>query len=90
MSTEPNPPEVAVVTVRLGVDLKRDLQECARRLDLSENTVAKHAIRAAIDYIKLMDYRRGPPFRMILDDPSPSSVDEDRRLQPEGGDSAGI
>jgi hypothetical protein len=73
MKRDPHTHELVSLTVRLGCELKRDLRECARRLELSENDIAKHAIRAATNYIKAMDYRQGPPFKMTLDLPAEQS-----------------
>jgi hypothetical protein len=61
------------LTVRLGCELKDQLKVCAQRLELSENDIAKHAIRAAVAYIKETDYRRGPPFKMMLEAPAARS-----------------
>jgi hypothetical protein len=69
MKRDPNTHELVSLTVRLGAELKRDLRECAQKLELSENDIAKHAIRAATSYIKAMDYRLGPPFKVTLDAP---------------------
>jgi hypothetical protein len=69
MKRDPNTHELVSITVRLGCELKRELHDCAQKLELSENDIAKHAIRAATTYIKAMDYRLGPPFKMTLDAP---------------------
>jgi len=78
MRRDPNTHELVSITVRLGAELKRELQTCAQRLELSENDISKHAIRAATNYIKAMDYRLGPPFKMTLDAPAEQSESEPR------------
>jgi hypothetical protein len=69
MKPDRNTHELVSLTVRLGCDLKRDLRTCAERLELSENDIAKHAIRGAVTFIKAMDYRLGPPFKVTLNEP---------------------
>jgi hypothetical protein len=57
------------ITVRLGPELKAKLAACAKALELSENDIAKHAVRAAVDYLEANDYRIGPPFKMMFNGP---------------------
>jgi len=52
------------ITVRLGPDLKQRLHQSARKLDLSENNIAKQAVRAAVDFIEGNNYRVELPFQM--------------------------
>ena len=52
------------ITVRLGPDLKQRLHQSALKLDLSENDIAKHAVRAAVDFIESNDYRIELPLQM--------------------------
>jgi hypothetical protein len=52
------------ITVRLGPDLKQRLHQSARKLDLSENGIAKHAVRAAVDFIEANNYTIELPFQM--------------------------
>ena len=54
------------ITVRLGPDLKQRLHQSARELDLSENNIAKHAVRAAVDFIEANNYTIELPFQMAL------------------------
>jgi predicted transcriptional regulator len=62
------------ITVRLGPDLKERLHESARKLDLSENNIAKHAVRAAVDFIEANDYTIELPFQMAANGPIKSRV----------------
>ncbi len=52
------------ITVRLGPDLKQRLHHSARKLDLSENNIAKQAVRAAVDFIEANNYRIELPFQL--------------------------
>jgi predicted transcriptional regulator len=52
------------ITVRLGPDLKQRLHQSARKLDLSENNIAKQAVRAAVDFIEANNYRIELPLQM--------------------------
>jgi predicted transcriptional regulator len=52
------------ITVRLGPDLKQRLHQSARKLDLSANGIAKHAVRAAVDFIEANNYTIELPFQM--------------------------
>jgi predicted transcriptional regulator len=52
------------ITVRLGPDLKQRLHQSARKLDLSANNIAKHAVRAAVDFIEANNYTIELPFQM--------------------------
>jgi len=69
MKRDPNTHELVSITVRLGAELKRELQTCAQELQLSENDISKHSILAATIWIKAMNYRFGPPFKMTLNEP---------------------
>lgn len=62
------------ITVRLGPELKAKLTTCAKKLDLSENDIAKHAVRAAVSYVEANDYRIGPPFKIMYNGPLDSEV----------------
>lgn len=73
MKRDTNTHELVSLTVRLGCDGKRELQECAQKLQLTENTIARHAICAAINFIKETEYRVGPPFKMTLNVPGKQS-----------------
>jgi hypothetical protein len=53
------------ITIRLGPELKQRLHNAARKLDLSENDIARHALRAAVDWLERNDYRVGPPFEIV-------------------------
>ncbi len=53
------------ITIRLGPELKQRLHNAARKLDLSENDIARHAVRAAVDWLEANDYRVGPPFEIV-------------------------
>jgi len=53
------------ITIRLGPELKQRLHNAARKLDLSENDIARHAVRAAVDWLEANDYRMGPPFEIV-------------------------
>jgi hypothetical protein len=53
------------ITIRLGPELKQRLQSAARKLDLSENDIARHALRAAVGWLEANDYRVGPPFEIV-------------------------
>jgi hypothetical protein len=53
------------ITIRLGPELKQRLQNAARKLDLSENDIARHALRAAVDWLERNDHRVGPPFEIV-------------------------
>jgi hypothetical protein len=53
------------ITIRLGAELKQRLQSAARKLDLSENDIARHALRAAVGWLEVNDYRVGPPFEIV-------------------------
>jgi hypothetical protein len=83
MKRDPNTHELVSITVRLGCELKRERRTCAERLELSENDIAKHAIRGAVNFIKAMDYRLGPLFKVTLNEPP---VEE----PPETGVGAGV
>ena len=54
------------VTVRLDPELKGRLAEAAVKLDLSENDIVRHALRAAVNAIEANDYRIELPLEMAL------------------------
>ena len=54
------------VTVRLERDLKRRLAQAAIKLDLSENDIVRHAVRAAVNAIEANDYKIELPLEMSL------------------------
>jgi hypothetical protein len=52
------------ISVRLDKDLKERLVASAQKLDLSENDIARHAIRAAVTAIEANNYRIELPLEM--------------------------
>ena len=54
------------VTVRLDPELKGRLTEAAVKLDLSENDIVRHALRAAVNAIEANDYKIELPLEMAL------------------------
>jgi predicted transcriptional regulator len=54
------------VTVRLDRELKRRLAQAATKLDLSENDIVRHALRAAVNAIEANDYKIELPLEMSL------------------------
>jgi predicted transcriptional regulator len=54
------------ITVRLGPELKQRLHDSARKVDLSENDIARHAVRAAVDAMEKNNYRLELPLKMAV------------------------
>ena len=54
------------VTVRLDRELKGRLAQAATKLDLSENDIVRHALRAAVNAIEANDYKIELPLEMSL------------------------
>jgi predicted transcriptional regulator len=54
------------VTVRLAPELKERLAKAAVKLDLSENDIVRHALRAAVNTIEANDYKIELPLEMAL------------------------
>ena len=52
------------VTVRLDRELKGRLAQAATKLDLSENDIVRHALRAAVNAIEANDYKIELPLEM--------------------------
>jgi hypothetical protein len=52
------------VTVRLDRELKGRLAQAATKLDLSENDIVRHALRAAVNAIEANDYKIDLPLEM--------------------------
>jgi predicted transcriptional regulator len=59
-------PKTGAVTVRLDPELKARLVQAAARLDLSENDIVRHALRAAVNAIEANDYKLELPLEMAL------------------------
>lgn len=59
-------PKTAAISVRLDQDLKERLVTTAKNLDLSENDIARHAIRAAVAAIEANNYRVELPLAMAV------------------------
>jgi len=59
-------PKTGAVTVRLDPELKERLAEAAVKLDLSENDIVRHALRAAVNAIEANDYKIELPLQMAL------------------------
>jgi len=55
------------VTVRLDPELKARLNKAATNLDLSENDICRHAIRAAVCEIEDNEFRIELPLRMAVE-----------------------
>jgi predicted transcriptional regulator len=49
--------KTGAVTVRLDPQLKKRLAQAATKLDLSENDIVRHALRAAVNAIEANDYK---------------------------------
>ena len=54
------------VTVRLDPELKGRLARASTNLDLSENDIVRHALRAAVNAIEANDYKIELPIEMPL------------------------
>src|ERR1044072_9815202 len=59
-------PKVGAVTVRLDQDLKDRLSSAAQKFLLSENDIARHAIRAAVTGIEANGYKIELPLELVL------------------------
>jgi predicted transcriptional regulator len=58
--------KTAAATVRLDPELKERLAQTAAKLDLSENDIVRHALRAAVNAIEANDYKIELPLEMAL------------------------
>jgi predicted transcriptional regulator len=58
--------KTGAVTVRLDPELKGRLAQAATKLDLSENDIVRHALRAAVNAIEANDYKIELPLEMAL------------------------
>jgi predicted transcriptional regulator len=58
--------KTTAVTVRLDPELKGRLAQAAAKLDLSENDIVRHALRAAVNAIEANDYKIELPLEMAL------------------------
>jgi predicted transcriptional regulator len=58
--------KTGAVTVRLDPELKGRLAQAATKLDLSENDIVRHALRAAVNAIEANDYKIELPLAMAL------------------------
>jgi predicted transcriptional regulator len=58
--------KTGAVTVRLDPELKGRLAEAAVKLDLSENDIVRHALRAVVNAIEANDYKIALPLEMAL------------------------
>jgi predicted transcriptional regulator len=58
--------KTGAVTVRLEPQLKGRLAQAATKLDLSENDIVRHALRAAVNAIEANDYKVELPLEMAL------------------------
>ena len=56
--------KTGAVTVRLDPQLKKRLAQAAVKLDLSENDIVRHALRAAVNAIEANDYKIELPLEM--------------------------
>jgi len=54
------------VAVRLDRELKGRLAQAATKLDLSEDYIVRHALRAAVNAIEANDYKIELPLEMSL------------------------
>ena len=75
--------KTGAVTVRLDPELKGRLAEAAAKLDLSENDIVRHALRAAVNAIEVQDYKIELPLEMVLGK-RPIQSRETRLSEPEG------
>jgi predicted DNA-binding protein len=66
-------PKSQSISVRLEADLKERLVRASRKLDLSENDIARHAIRAAVNGIEANGYKIELPLEMVLKKAPPIS-----------------
>jgi predicted transcriptional regulator len=58
--------KTGAVTVRLDPELKERSAQAATKLDLSENDIVRHALRAAVNAIEANDYKIELPLEMAL------------------------
>jgi predicted transcriptional regulator len=58
--------KTGAVTVRLDPELKGRLAQTAVKLDLSENDIVRHALRAVVNAIEANDYKIELPLEMAL------------------------
>jgi predicted transcriptional regulator len=58
--------KTGAVTVRLDPELKGRLAQAAVKLDLSENDIVRHALRAVVNTIEANDYKIELPLEMAL------------------------
>lgn len=58
--------KTGAVTVRLDPELKGRLAQAAAKLDLSENDIVRHALRAVVNTIEANDYKIELPLEMAL------------------------
>jgi predicted transcriptional regulator len=58
--------KTGAVTVRLDPELKGRLVEAAVKLDLSENDIVRHSLRAVVNAIEANDYKIELPLEMAL------------------------
>jgi predicted transcriptional regulator len=66
--------KTGAVTVRLDPELKGRLAKAATKLDLSENDIVRHALRAAVNTIETNDYKIELPLKMAPKGPIESRV----------------
>ena len=66
------------INVRLAPELKARLASAARRLDLSENDIARHAIRAALHAIEANRFELKLPLRMKVSVKSAPAIEKRR------------
>jgi predicted transcriptional regulator len=58
--------KTGAVTVRIDPELKGRLAQAATKLDLSQNDIVRHALRAAVNAIEANDYKIELPLEMSL------------------------
>src|SRR5215475_9510010 len=59
--------KTGAVTVRLDPELKKRLAQASVKLDLSENDIVRHALRAAVNAIEANHYNIELPLEMALE-----------------------
>lgn len=65
------------ISVRLEPEMKRRLGNAARRLDLSENDIARHAIRAVIQAVEKDHFEIKLPLKLGIAVPAfPANADK--------------
>ncbi len=77
-------PKTGAVTVRLDPELKARLTQAAANLDLSENDIVRHAVRAAVNAIEANDYKIELPLEMALKKAPPVAIVERSRSRVTG------